>query len=184
MQVTLLSLLSLLLAFLAVPSTLDREYGYYERGPQIVKLQLEVGVELVDGVYGPDTRSAHIKRVGGAYGALRRWYPVGQRSAPATLGDLVDEYFQPEDQAWALRVAECESSTLPHHYGNAAVSPALAAGAFQNLAKYWAGRSEAAGFGGYDILDMRANVATAARLFYDSGPHHWNPSRSCWGTPL
>ena len=182
---TFISLLAFILSLFPLPGTIDQEYDYYERGPHIVKLQLEVGVQQVDGVYGPVTRAAHIRRVGGPYGALRRWYPVGQRSeSPATLGDLVDEYFQPEDQAWAFRVAECESSTLPHHYGNAAVSPALAAGAFQNLAKYWAGRSRAAGFAGYDILDMRANVGVAAHLFYTSGPHHWNPSRACWGASL
>jgi len=178
--VILISLLALILSLIPLPATIDQEYDYYERGPHIVELQLELQVQQVDGVYGPRTRAAHIRRVGGAYGALRRWYPVGQRSAPATLGDLVDEYFQPEDQAWALRVAECESSALPHHKVSVAVSPALAAGAFQNLAKYWADRSRAAGFAGYDILDMRANVAVAAHLFYTSGPHHWNPSRTCW----
>lgn len=181
---TFISLLAFILSLIPLPGTIDQEYDYYERGPHIVKLQLEVGVNYVDGVYGPVTRAAHIRRVGGPYGALRRWYPVGQRSAPATLGDLVNEYFQPDDQAWAFRVAECESSTLPHHKISVAVSPALAAGAFQNLAKYWAGRSRAAGFGGYDILDMRANVAVAAHLFYTSGPQHWNPSRACWGASL
>ena len=176
----LISLLALILSLIPLPATIDQEYDYYERGPHIVELQLELQVQQVDGVYGPRTRAAHIRRVGGAYGALRRWYPVGQRSAPATLGDLVDEYFQPEDQVWALRVAECESSALPHHKVSVAVSPALAAGAFQNLAKYWADRSRAAGFAGYDILDMRANVGVAAHLFYTSGPQHWNPSRTCW----
>ena len=96
---TFLSALALILSLIPMSGTLDREYDYYERGPHIVELQLEVGVQQVDGVYGPVTRAAHIRRVGGPYGALRRWYPVGQRSAPATLGDLVDEYFQPEDQA-------------------------------------------------------------------------------------
>ena len=182
---TFISLLALILSLIPLPGTIDQEYDYYERGPHIVKLQLKVGVQLVDGIYGPVTRAAHIRRVGGAYGALRRWYPTGLRSeSPLTLGELVDEYFLEGDQAWALQVAECESSALPHHHGNAAVSPALAAGAFQNLAKYWAGRSKAAGFAGYDILDMRANVAVAAHLFYTSGPHHWNPSRACWEASL
>ena len=142
---TIISLLAFILSLIPLPGTIDQEYDYYARGPHIVKLQLEVGVNYVDGVYGPVTRAAHIRRVGGPYGALRRWYPVGHRSAPATLGDLVDEYFHPDDQAWAFRVAECESSTLPHHKNSDAVTQALAAGDFLNVAKYWDGRGGAAG---------------------------------------
>lgn len=99
---------------------------------------------------------------------------------PGKVQSLVNEYFEPGDRAWAMRVAFCESSTQPQDDRNFAVSPALAVGAFQHLAKYWPERSQAAGFAGYSAYDMRANVATAAHLFYTSGLHHWNASRSCW----
>ena len=104
----------------------------------------------------------------------------GEVGEPEKLESLVREYFEPEDRDWAMRVAFCESSAQPWHDRNLAVSPALAVGAFQMLARYWPARSSAAGFAGFSAYDMRANVATAAHLFYSSGPHHWNPSRSCW----
>ena len=176
----LLGVLALIASWLPVPGVFDVEYRFYERGPQVVALQEELGGVQVDGVYGPKTRAAHMRWFGGAAVAHHRWYGGGRMGVPEKIQSLVNEYFQPEDRAWAMRVAFCESSAQPHHDRNFAVSPALAVGAFQMLAKYWPERSQAAGFGGFSAYDIRANVATAAHLFYTSGPHHWNPSRSCW----
>ena len=176
----LLGILALIASWLPVPAILDVEYRFYERGPQVVALQEELGGGQVDGVYGPKTRAAHMGWFGGASVAHHRWYGGGRMGVPGKVQSLVNEYFEPGDRAWAMRVAFCESSTQPQDDRNFAVSPALAVGAFQHLAKYWPERSQAAGFAGYSAYDMRANVATAAHLFYTSGLHHWNASRSCW----
>lgn len=176
----ILGLLTLFASWLSVPGVLDVEYRFYERGSQVVALQEELGGVEVDGIYGPKTRAAHMEWFGGAAVAYHRWYGGGRMGAPTKFQSLVNEYFEIEDRAWAMRVAFCESSTQPHDDSNFSVSPALAVGAFQMLARYWPKRSQAAGFGGFSAYDMRANVATAAHLFYASGPHHWNPSRYCW----
>ncbi len=177
---SLLAKLALLISLIPLPAIADVEYNYYERGSHIVELQEWLGNVQVDGVYGSKTRAAHMKAIGSKEMAYHRWYGGGKMGNPERLDVLVREYFLPEHQAWAMRVAFCESSTQPWHTSNYAVSPALAVGVFQHLSKYWASRSASAGWDGYSPYDMRANTATAAYLFYSSGEHHWNPSRSCW----
>ena len=178
-----------------VPKPVD-SYRFYERSPRVTALQMELGMKSVDGVYGPNTRRAHIDSMGGAMSVLIRNYPEivngaeqcshgclpgdGHYELP-TLGELINKYFQPEDRALARRIAYCESSGQPHDIGSAEVSDALAVGWFQHLAKYWATRSERAGWGGYNPFHGEANVAVAAWLYYSSGVHHWNPSKGCWG---
>ena len=176
----LFGLLALIVGYIQVPDAIDTAYRFYERGPKIVVLQELLGDVQADGVYGPKTRAAHMGWFGSTRVAHYRWYGGGEVGEPEKLESLVREYFEPEDRDWAMRVAFCESSAQPWHDRNLAVSPALAVGAFQMLARYWPARSSAAGFAGFSAYDMRANVATAAHLFYSSGPHHWNPSRSCW----
>ncbi len=157
----------------------------YERGSAVARLQEQIGMEYVDGIYGPVTRRAHIDYLGGPHEALAVFYPDLAHPVPTggtTLDELIDRHFQPGDRAWATRVAFCESSGLPHHTGSTEVSSAFAVGWFQHLAKYWTERSESAGWPGASPFDPEANVAVAAWLFYTSGPHHWNPSRTCWET--
>ena len=176
--------------------TISEAYRYYERGPRVVALQMDLGMRSVDGVYGPKTRRAHIRALGGPSAAVYILYPeLGQTEQPCshgcepgdghyelpTLGELVDRHFLPEDRAWALKVAFCESSGLPHHIGSEVVSSAIAIGWFQHLARYWSLRSTAAGWENYDPFHAEANVAVASWLFYRSGAHHWNPSKACWG---
>ena len=102
---------------------------------------------------------------------------------PATLSELVDQYFDSADRAWALRVAFCESSAQPgdttstaHH------SSSGASGWFQHLPKFWAERSSKAGVGGADIMEPETNVLVAAWLLYETpqGKGHWNESKHCW----
>ena len=169
---------------------LHHGYSMYERSDDVLALQHHLGLKNVDGIYGPITRAAHMDFLGGPLQAVYIFFPeFGQMPTPCreecfeppTLGELVDEYFQPDDRAWALRVAFCESSGQPHHTGSAEVSSALAIGWFQHLAKYWIERSESAGWPGASPFDPEANVAVAAWLFYeDGGARHWNPSRTCW----
>jgi hypothetical protein len=160
-----------------------RQFQMYERGSAVARLQEQIGMKYIDGIYGPVTRRAHIDHLGGPHEALAVFYPDLAYPVPTgstTLGELIDWHFQPGDRAWATRVAFCESSGLPHHTGSTEVSSAFAIGWFQHLAKYWTERSESAGWPGASPFDPEANVAVAAWLFYTSGPHHWNPSRTCW----
>ena len=176
-------------------SVINQRYSYYDRGSHVVTLQMELGMRSVDGVYGPKTRKAHINALGGPHTLLLRNYPeFGQSLTPCshgcipgdghyelpTLGELINEYFLPEDRALARRIAFCESSGQTHHVGSDVVSDALAVGWFQHLAKYWGERSSKAGWGDYHPFHGRANVAVAAWLYYSSGVHHWNPSKACW----
>jgi len=177
-------------------SMTGQQYRYFERSQEVTALQMELGMRSVDGVYGPKTRKAHVESLGGPHTLLYQNYPeFGQSLTPCsheclpgdghyklpTLGELINEYFEPEDRALAYQIAFCESSGQTHHVGSDVVSDALAVGWFQHLAKYWAERSERAGWGDYHPFHGRANVAVAAWLFYESGVHHWNPSKSCWG---
>lgn len=182
-----------------IPYLIDQLYRYYERGSHVVELQKMLGMEQIDGIYGPKTRKAHMLWFGSTTEALEHfngradWYLETNEEEPAdeylgnywedrpTLQELVNQYFLPNDRELALRIAFCESSILPHHTDNDAVSSALAVGAFQHLARYWKLRSAAAGFEGWDIYDLKAQVGVASHLFYNSGRHHWNPSKACWG---
>jgi len=178
------------------PNPIDERYEYYDRGPHVVTLQEELGMNYIDGIYGPNTRRTHIKALGGPTAAVYLFYPeIGQTPTPCshdclpgdghyelpTLGELINEYFQPEDSALAHKIAFCESSGRSWDIGSTEVSSALAVGWFQHLAKYWQERSEKAGFKDHDPFNGRANVGVAAWLFYTSGVHHWNPSKACWG---
>jgi hypothetical protein len=160
-----------------------------------VDLQEALGMDSVDGVYGPQTRTAHIKSFGSSMSAILHFYPeVMQAPTPCsheclpgdghyelpTLGELINEYFLPEDRSLARMIAFCESSGQTHDIGSTEVSSALAVGWFQHLAKYWQERSERAGFKDHDPFNGRANVGVAAWLFYNSGAHHWNASKACW----
>ena len=179
------------------PSGLYTRYDYYERSPRVTALQSELGMKVVDGVYGPATRRKHIDALGGPSVAVLTFYPeVWQNPTPCshgclpgnehyelpTLGELINKYFFPEDREWALKVAFCESSGRSWDIGSTEVSHAFAVGWFQHLAKYWPERSEKAGWGDYHPFHAEANVGVAAWLYYNSGEHHWNPSKGCWGS--
>ena len=177
-------------------SIVEQEYRYYDRGPHVVSLQEELGMNYIDGIYGPMTRRAHINALGGPHNAVIIFYPElfatltpcshgclpgdGHYLLP-TLGELINRYFLPEDRELAHKIAFCESSARSWHIGSEVVSHAFAIGWFQHLAKYWPERSEKAGWGEYHPFHAEANVAVAAWLYYSSGVHHWNPSKACWG---
>lgn len=186
-------------SFDSIPFLIDNQYGFYEKGNHIVELQRLLGMRFVDGIYGPDTRELHMNWFGSTETAQRYFYNRGNWwmethdpemdwkhnwmnwDEPPSLQQLVDIYFLPEDRAWAFRVAFCESSALPSDTYSNSVSTALAVGWFQHISRYWLERSVASGWQGYDIFDTEPNVAVAAWLFYESGDHHWNPSKKCWG---
>ncbi len=88
---------------------------------------------------------------------VERWRPV------------VEMYF-PEDRIeWALRIIACESRGEP----DAKNPNSSASGLFQHLARLWPDRTEATGFGDYDVFHPYANVAVAAWLLENGGPSHW-----------
>jgi len=99
-----------------------------------------------------------------------------------TLNEYVDEYFLPEDKAWALRVAFCESSAKPEdQFSEAVHDKSGATGWFQHLPKFWIERSHKAGFGGFPMNHPESDVGVASWLFYEyGGSSHWNSSKSCW----
>ncbi len=83
---------------------------------------------------------------------------------------LVATYFRAEDVDRAMRILACESGGNP----NAKNPRSSASGLFQNLGKYWAARSAAAGYAGASIFDPTANVAVAAWLRDQPGGWlHW-----------
>lgn len=87
--------------------------------------------------------------------------------APAALRGLVALYFPPENVDAAMSVMWCESRYNP----NAKNPRSSASGLFQHLARYWPGRSAAAGWAGADIFDPEANIAVAAWL--SDGGRDW-----------
>ena len=99
-----------------------------------------------------------------------------------TLTELVDTYFLPEDRAWALKVAFCESSAKPKDKFNDVIhSESGATGWFQHMPEFWMERSFKAGFVGFAKNHPKANVGVASWLFYEGGgSRHWNSSKSCW----
>ena len=176
-------------------SVLHPRYDYYEHSPRVTALQMELGMRFVDGVYGPATRRKHIDALGGPMAAILTFHPevwetvtpCSHRCLPGdehyelpTLGALINKHFLPEDRELALRIAFCESSGRSWDIGSTEVSHAFAVGWFQHLAKYWEERSKRAGWDEYHPFHGEANVAVASWLFYNSGVHHWNPSRTCW----
>ena len=167
-----------------IPAVTAHLYRMYDRSPEIVQLQILLGLKYVDGIYGPVTRKAHIEYLGGPLTALAVFHPEIDYPVPTsdtTLGELINRYFRPDDRAWARQVAFCESSAQTYDTESAVVSSALAVGWFQHLAKFWSERSEKAGVSGASPFDTEANVAVAAWLLYEGGgTRHWNPSRTCW----
>jgi hypothetical protein len=182
---------------------LHKKYYQMERGPHIVDLQMELGMNYVDGIYGPRTHKSHVQALGGPEEAV--WVWMNQRQwewalenphieaslrrnwhyeEPPTLRDLVKAYFLPQDYDWAFAVAFCESSAHPDDTYNYAVSSANAMGAFQHLHKYWNVRRLKAGMEGWDIFSLEANTAVASWLYYTHGESHWDESRSCWGKQI
>jgi hypothetical protein len=76
---------------------------------------------------------------------------------------------------WA-QIAWCESN----HQPDAKNPSSSASGLYQNLARYWDGRAEAAGFPGGDIWNARVHAFVSAHLAETSGVDHWSPSAHCW----
>ncbi len=101
---------------------------------------------------------------------------------PASVGSgverwrgLVSAYFPADLVDQALRVIECESRGDP-----TARNPySGASGLFQFMSRTWSWASEGAGFGGADVYDPEANVASAAWLVdYSLATGH---SGGAWG---
>jgi len=92
-----------------------------------------------------------------------------------TLGELINEYFEPDDRKFFTWLAYCESSADPGDIYSYAMHPlSKATGWFQHLPKFWIERSVRSGFAGFSIDHPVANVGVAAWLFYeDGGAKHW-----------
>jgi hypothetical protein len=77
----------------------------------------------------------------------------------------------PGGAAMALYVADRESHFRPDAYN----SYSGASGIFQHLSRYWAGRADAFGFGGWSPFNARANIMVTMRMVHRLGS--WSP----WG---
>ncbi len=82
----------------------------------------------------------------------------------SAVRELAATTFLPEDVARAIRSAWCASSFDPGYQN----SETGAAGLFQITPQQWADNATAAGHGGSDILDPRANAAVAAWIVYQN----------------
>lgn len=122
-------------------------------------------------------RSKALEAVNGPYverAKPTREHPVRlrQRAIPPGVEQwrpLVEAYFPPDYVNWAMQIMACESGGDP----NATNRSSGAAGLFQFLPRYWAGRAANAGFAGTSPYDPTANVATAAWLLKTGGESHW-----------
>ena len=87
-----------------------------------------------------------------------------------TLGELIDQYFEPKDREFFTWLAMCESSGKPDDIYSDAMHPkSKATGWFQHLPKFWIERSVRSGFIGFSIDHPVAKVGVAASLFYEDG---------------
>ena len=98
----------------------------------------------------------------------RRGHPL----PPQEVRELIGKYFQPRDEAWALRVSYCES----RWDANAKNDYSTAAGLFQFLRGTWnwvASKLSLPSYASGAPYDPEMNVQAAAWLFYNGGPSHW-----------
>jgi hypothetical protein len=104
--------------------------------------------------------------------------PTGERFNEAETRGIIALFFAPQDVELALEVAYCESRWDPE-----ATNPLSGAGGlFQQIPRFWADRSAAAGWAGANIFDAHANTAVSAWLVYEGGGWaHWAASQPCWG---
>jgi Transglycosylase SLT domain len=122
-------------------------------------------------------RSKALEAINGPYvepAAPARVHPARRRQRTIPPGveqwrPLVEAYFPPGYVNWAMQIMACESGGDP----SATNRSSGAAGLFQFLPRYWAGRATNAGFSGASPYDPTANVATAAWLLKTGGESHW-----------
>jgi hypothetical protein len=81
-----------------------------------------------------------------------------------------DRWGVPGGAAMALHVADRESDFRPHAYN----SSSGASGIFQHLRRYWPGRADSFGFGGWSAFNARANIMVTMRMVHRMGSwSHW-----------
>lgn len=104
--------------------------------------------------------------------------PAGGSMSEEEVRGIISLFFAPEDVDLALTVAYCES-----RWDTSATNPSSgAAGLFQQIPRFWAERSIAAGWAGANIYNVHANTAVSAWLVYEGGGWiHWAASQACWG---
>lgn len=82
-----------------------------------------------------------------------------------------DRWRVPGGASMALYVADRESEFLPKAYNGYSG----ARGIFQHLSRYWPGRADTFGFGGWSAFNARANIMVTMRMVHRQGD--WND----WG---
>ena len=81
-----------------------------------------------------------------------------------------DRWSVPGGAAMALHVANRESDFRPRAYNGSSG----ASGIFQHLRRYWPGRADSFGFGGWSAFNARANIMVTMRMVHRMGSwSHW-----------
>jgi hypothetical protein len=107
-------------------------------------------------------------------GVPRRICKIDWRKGPWHVKQLIRcaeaRWSVPGGVSTALYVANRESNFQPKAYN----SYSGASGIFQHLRRYWPGRADAFGFGGWSAFNARANVMVTMRMVHRMGSwSHW-----------
>ncbi|MEX0650458.1 MAG: hypothetical protein WD186_00325 [Actinomycetota bacterium] len=78
-----------------------------------------------------------------------------------------DRWHVPGGMSMALYVADRESEFRPQAYNGYSG----ASGIFQHLSRYWPGRADTFGFGGWSAFNARANIMVTMRMVHRSMRH-------------
>lgn len=76
-----------------------------------------------------------------------------------------DRWHVPGGMSMALYVADRESEFRPQAYNGYSG----ASGIFQHLSRYWPGRADTFGFGGWSAFNARANIMVTMRMVHRQG---------------
>jgi hypothetical protein len=118
---------------------------------------------------GPMT-AAHAREAGAPPHVCR----IDWRKGPWHVRQLIrcaeDRWSVPGGASMALHVADRESNFRPTAYN----SYSGASGIFQHLRRYWPGRADSFGFGGWSAFNARANIMVTMRMVHRMGSwSHW-----------
>ncbi len=103
---------------------------------------------------------------------------VFQVDAVSAWLPLIDKYFKQEDQIEVSRIMFCESSGRSKVV-NTNSNGSRDIGLMQLNDKTYDWISNKLGWFG-DRKDPEFNLKMSSWLYYKSGSHHWNSSKSCW----
>ena len=160
----------------------DYQYDWMENSAMVAWLQYLLGIEPMDGIYGPRTHIQHrqITMQEGRYITTYDFVIQDRDFGPnverwrSSVSAAIARYGGPQsDVPRFLQVMKCESGGLPDAYNETSG----ASGLMQHLQVYWDNRARVAlGYEGASPFDPEANINTSAWLIYratSGGWQHW-----------